>query len=104
MTRRRWIYKAGEAIEIPADYEPEPAGADAVLWNDRLYQDANDHRYTSRTAHREYMRRNGLTTADDFTQYWKKAAEERAKFYTTAPDPQRKYDIARAIEETTRRK
>jgi len=104
MSRKRWIYRDGEPIEIPADYEPPPAGADHVLWNDRSYQDMGDPRFASRSAHRRYMAQRGLTTADDFTGEWKQARQQRDRFYTGAPDPQRPYDIARAIEQTKRRK
>ena len=35
---------------------------------------------SSRTKHREYMKKNNLTTIDDFKQTWDKAGAERAKF------------------------
>lgn len=34
----------------------------------------------SRSKHREFMRRRGLTTTDDFTETWKKAEHDREKF------------------------
>ena len=34
----------------------------------------------SRSKHREYMKRNGLTTTDDYTNTWKQAEQERNKF------------------------
>lgn len=34
----------------------------------------------SRSKHREYMRRHGLTTTDDYTNTWKQAENERQKF------------------------
>lgn len=46
------------------------------------------------------MRRNGLTTMDDFTNTWKKAAEERAKFYTPGESHDsrsRREDLERSI-------
>lgn len=35
---------------------------------------------SSRTKHRNYMKKNNLTTIDDFKQTWDKAGTERAKF------------------------
>lgn len=77
MARRRWIYIDGEAIEVSPDYVPEPRNTDSVLWNDRIYQDDKDPRYVSRATHREFMRRNGLTTMDDFKGVWEKAEKQR---------------------------
>ena len=41
---------------------------------------------SSKAKHREYMRINGLTTADDYKETWAKAAERREKFYTQGGD------------------
>jgi hypothetical protein len=98
MTRRRYIQVNGELIEVPLNYAPPPKNADAVLWNDRAYQDANDPRFTSRTQHREYMKRHGLTTVDDFTGHFAAEAKRRAEFLTTGKDASRRDDIARALE------
>jgi hypothetical protein len=47
------------------------------------------------------MKRHGLTTIDDFPQtYWDKKAQERVE----NKDPSRKWDVARAFEQHTRRK
>jgi hypothetical protein len=51
----------------------------------------------SRKKHQDYMKRTGLTTADDYRQTWDKAAQERAEFYRYAPDKSRKEDVARAF-------
>jgi len=48
---------------------------------------------SSRAKHREYMRRNNLTTIDDFTQTWANAAKARLE----NRDPQRREDVERAI-------
>jgi predicted nucleic acid-binding Zn ribbon protein len=63
-----------------------PSGLNAnenVLAGDRYYDglratDGTD--ISSRSKHREYMRRNGLTTADDFKGTWEKAAKEREAY------------------------
>lgn len=96
--RRRWVYIDGEALEVSEDYvtPARVTHTDSVLWNDRLYQDDNDKRYSSRKSHREYMRRNGLTTVDDFKEEWRMAAIERDA-RLRGVDPNRKHDIADAI-------
>lgn len=73
--RRRFIQINGELVEVPLNYQSEPRGADSVLWNDRAYQDAGDPRFSSRTQHREFMKKNGLTTIDDFN--WSKDEKRR---------------------------
>lgn len=51
---------------------------------------------SSRAKHRAYMKAKGLTTADDFTQTWAKAAEER-KARMAGEDKTRAADVADAI-------
>jgi hypothetical protein len=94
--RRRWVYIQGEPVEVGVDYVADPRNHDAVLWNDRLYQDDNDMRYSSRSQHREFMRRSGLTTADDFKDEWKRA-EHKRHYRALGIDPTRKREIAEAI-------
>ena len=69
------------------------------LAGDRLYDglrasDGTD--ISSRSKHRDYMKRNGLTTADDYRGEWAKAAQERAAL-RAGIDPSRRPDIERAI-------
>jgi predicted nucleic acid-binding Zn ribbon protein len=52
---------------------------------------------SSRSKHREYMRANNLTTADDFTQTWAKAEQQRREVFS-GNDTSRAGDIARAID------
>ena len=59
---------------------------DNPLAGDRGYdglraQDGTD--ISSRSKHREYMKRHGLTTADDFKDTWAKAEKARAEYRTT---------------------
>ena len=104
MTRRRWIYpKNGGPVEVDLDYRPEPRNGDAVMWNDRIYQDANDPRYSSRVSHREYMRRNGLTTMDDFKGEWANAEKKRQATFQGI-DPNRKQQIAEAFHRVASRR
>lgn len=61
------------------------AGLSNALAGDRHYENMrgpNGEDLSSRTKHREFMKATGLTTADDFSSTWKKAAEERTAFRT----------------------
>jgi hypothetical protein len=52
---------------------------------------------STRTKHREYMHRHGLTTVDDFGHdYWRKHTAQR-EAVASGHDPNRKHDIARAL-------
>jgi len=94
--RRRYVAVGNKWVEVTADYvQPFPDRQD-LLWNDRAYQDMNDPRFASRSQHREYMERNGLTTADDFTNEWKQAAKKREAFYR-GEDPNRVKSIVEAV-------
>lgn len=96
--RRRWVQIDGELVEVSLDHvTSRGAPADSVLWNDRLYQDGGDQRFTSRTQHREYMRANNLTTVDDFKETWRQNEKERIEWRQTGKDPSRKADMIEAI-------
>lgn len=107
--RRRFRYDkvSGEMVEITnGDIQPARDRQD-LLWNDRGYEglkatDGAD--ISSRSKHREYMRRNGLTTIDDFTEVNKKNEAKRADYYQGKPGTGavRKEDIARAIDQLER--
>lgn len=76
------------------------------LWGDRHYDglratDGAD--ISSRTKHREYMRRTGLTTADDFKDTWARAQRER-EHYMQNGGSVRKADIRRVIEQISQRR
>lgn len=97
MTVRRFVQQRdGALIEVSPDCVAEPHNHDAVLWNDRDYQDVGDPRFSSRTQHREYMKRHGLTTIDDYPQHCASAEREREKFYR-GEDSSRRADVERAI-------
>jgi len=102
MSRRRFVQLNGELVEIGQCYNPtprsDPRSGDAVLWNDRAYQDMNDPRFASRKQHREYMKRNNLSTIDDYKGEWARAAEKRAQYLTKGVDTDRRADIIRALE------
>jgi hypothetical protein len=51
---------------------------------------------STRTKHRDYMKRNNLTMADDFKGEWRAAAQARADI-RDGTDPARREDVARAL-------
>ena len=103
MTRRRWIYIKGEALEVSEDYAQPLKAADNVMWNDRLYQDDKDQRYASRSQHREFMKRNGLTTMDDYKGTWEKDASKRTSTLA-GKDPTRIRDVVEAFNKLSSRR
>lgn len=100
MTRRRWVQIDGQLIEVdPNTYEPTLRAANA-LWGDRHYDGQRTQEgvdISTRTKHREYMRRNGLAHADDYRETWRKAEAQRADFMTRGTDPTRRSDVERAL-------
>ena len=105
--RRRYIYDkvSGEMVEVSFDYtgEPRQSNTDAVLWNDRSYQDMNDPRFKSRTQHRAYMKEKGVTVVSDYTNEWRNAEKQRLEA-KKGIDPTRKQDIERAISQLNSRR
>lgn len=110
MARRRfvWSQEQGKLVEITADYvAPSRQNTDATLWGDRGYDglkatDGAD--ISSRTKHREYMKKNDLTTADDFKNEWDKAAKDRADYFQGRKGTITKRDIEQAIDQLSRRR
>jgi len=102
VTRRRFIQDRVtlEFHEVTADHEPDSARTDSALWGDRHYDglrttDGAD--ISSRSKHRDYMKRTGLTTVDDYGGgHWQRHAEQRERI-ARGVDPNRKHDIARVI-------
>ena len=107
MTRRRYIQdrKTGELIEVTADYQAPLRADSGALWGDRSYDgmratDGTD--ISTRTKHRDYMKANGLTTADDFQSSWAKAQEQR-EHYRRHGGTFSRGDIERAIYQLQKR-
>ena len=113
MTRKRYIWddELKDLVEITPDYRPPSKGKDALnhlgsLWGDRHYdglQATDGADISTRKKHREYMRRTGLTTADDFKSDWA-AAKERREHYMQHGGSVRKQDIRDAIEKLQNRR
>lgn len=111
MTRKRYIWdeELRDLVEITPNYRP--GKKDALnhmggLWGDRHYDglratDGAD--ISSRKKHREYMKRHGLTTADDFKDTWARAKKEREHYYQHGGTV-RKQDIRDAIERLQNRR
>jgi hypothetical protein len=88
-----------------------PSG-DGWRFSDRLYS-ANPFVapdgtvIDSKAKHRDYMKRAGVTTMDDFTDQWAKARKERDEFYTGTSKQhaaERREDIQRTIEQLSQRR
>lgn len=106
MSRRRWIQINGELVEVTNDYQPDLRADSGALWGDRNYEnlratDGTD--ISSRSKHREYMKANNLTTADDFQSSWAKAQEQRAKYVQQGGTFSRR-DVERAIHQLQNRR
>lgn len=81
MSRRRWVYIDGEAVEVTADREPEPR---LQIVTDGHYDGLRATDGTpidTRRRHREYMQANNLSLVSDWTNYWAKAKQERAQAF-----------------------
>jgi len=107
--RKTYVYdpKSKRLIEGRA---PKPQDTGDRLMSDRLYDKlppAHDgSSINTRTRHRNYMKRNGLTTVDDFKDTWSKNEQRRQDFYAGRDDKQTRYerakDIAQAMEQRKR--
>lgn len=103
--RERWVYttdpETGECVKFRVDpdamREPEVR---TQISMDRHYENTctlEGIDIGSRRKANEYMRQNGLARPEDFRETWKKAAEQRAKFFTEGGDhQQRREEIGRA--------
>lgn len=107
MAKRRWIQdrKTGELIEVTADYQAELRTDSGALWGDRSYDgltatDGTD--ISTRTKHRDYMKANGLTTADDFKDTWSQNQAKRERLFTQGGTFSKR-DIERAISQLQNR-
>jgi hypothetical protein len=79
--------------------------ADGALWGDRAYDgmrttDGVD--ISSRTKHREYMKRHGLTTFDDYKGEFARQQARRDEYHAGKSGTVNRADIARAIEKLMR--
>lgn len=108
MTRRRYIQdpKTLELIEVTSDYQAPTRNDTGALWGDRHYdglQATDGTDISSRSKHREYMKRNNLTTVDDYKETWAQAQKERERYYTQGGSIKRA-DIERAMYQVMNRR
>lgn len=111
MSRTRYIQDraTGELIEITDGMrapQTETARDAGALWGDRHYDgmratDGAD--ISTRTKHRDYMKRTGLATVDDFSSSWARARESRERYYQRGGSIDRA-SIERAIHQVITRK
>ncbi len=75
------------AMERKLSVVPAMSGLANALAGDRHYDGLRAHDgsdISSRTKHREYMRRNGLTMTSDFTNTWKETEKQREQLRTAS--------------------
>jgi hypothetical protein len=89
VTRSTWHYdeKLGRMVEGPGPRRVDGPSGDGWRFSDRHYSGKpfvgkDGTVIDSRKKHREYMKRHGLATMDDFKETWAKAREKREAFYT----------------------
>lgn len=104
MTRRRYIQIEGKLVEITDDYQAPSRSKGHNIMGDGHYDglrapDGTD--ISTRSKHQAYMKRTGLTTADDFKSDWSRANESREKYMQQGGTISRS-DVARAMEKLRR--
>jgi hypothetical protein len=114
MSRRRYRYVKSDSGEVvPVEVSPDytgwgEPGARVELMLDGHYEGLRATDGTpidSRTKHREYMHRHGVTVASDYTQTWAKAAEKRADLFSTGGDHRaRRAAVEQAVAKLERRR
>jgi hypothetical protein len=110
MSRKIYHYdeKLGRMVEGPGRSRSEGSG-DGWRFSDRSYSatpfKAHDGTVIdSKAKHRDYMKRHGLTTADDFTGEWARAKVKRESVYQGTHEREaRREAIAHAIEKHSSR-
>jgi hypothetical protein len=108
--RGHWVYDAN-GVAIPAEqYVPEDRhsvgdGIASGRFYDGVRVAGSGEDISTRQKHREYMKRNGLTTADDFTETWAKAEKERENMRQGIfpDDRERRNEIGRIAYEVEKR-
>jgi hypothetical protein len=98
-----WDPEQGKLVEGPGPRRVDGSG-DGWRFSDRIYSGTpfktpDGTVIDSRKKHRDYMRRNNLTTMDDFKGDWDRAAKRREDVYTGRHDKAvRREAVARAME------
>lgn len=95
-----------DLIEVTDGYQPTLRNDAGALWGDRHYdglQATDGADISTRSKHREYMKANNVTMAEDFNQTWAKAKEQRERYYTKGGSFSRS-DIERAMHQVQNRR
>jgi hypothetical protein len=91
-----------EAADL-GDWGQEKKALYAPIVMDRFYENTSTIDGTdigSRRKYKEYLRKTGYTNSSDFTNEWKKAAEERAQIQSGEHDKkERREAVGRAMYE-----
>ena len=92
MSRSTWHWdpEQGKLVEGPGPRRVDGSG-DGWRFSDRIYSGSpfkapDGTIIDSKKKHREYMKRAGVTTTDDFKQTWQDAAKRREAVYTGQHD------------------
>lgn len=97
----RWVWDEEQKRLVPASEYRERMALHASIVTDRFYENTQATDGTdigSRRKHREYMRRNNLTTVDDYTGHFAAAEKEREAIRKGENDRKgRREDIARVM-------
>jgi hypothetical protein len=100
----RFIFDEAQQKFVPAgEYVEPPRALDAPILSGRFYESTKATDGTdigSRTKHREYMKQNNLTVADDFKQQWQGQETKRQEFFQGGDHKERqarREQIERAI-------
>ena len=98
MTRRRYVMVGGELRDADGVDNTRPT---VPVVGDRHYADCRTTDgvdISTRAKHRDYMKRTGLTTVDDYKSEFERKRDQRERFAATGYDPTRREAIVRAIE------
>ena len=108
MARRRLVQIDGKLVPVGDDFVQLPDSPAYFIAGDKNYHGltvpGTNEDISTRTKHREYMKRTGVALVDDFKGEFAKAAKERAAFFTEGRDPNRVHDVIQAVDQHTRRK
>jgi hypothetical protein len=104
---RRFIQQSdGELVEVERDYVAIERASNRYVGDSHYdgLRSTDGANISTRTKHREYMKRHGLATVDDFKGEFIKKGEARKRFMETGYDPTRRPQIERAYRELLQRK
>lgn len=104
MSRTTYVYVSrpggGVDVFVKGEEPEETRAAHNILAGDRHYdglQASDGSDISTRTKHREYMRRNNLTMAEDYKNTWAQAEKARQEYRTGQRGSVTRDDIARAL-------